>query len=442
MDRHRSILIQSPTGSGKTATTAEMLRIASLKGKRSWFICHRKEIIKQAVLAFHNIGIKVGIVAAGFPESKKQPIQVCSIQTLARRYQRLPQPDFMIWDEAHHCPSKSYVTLYNQYPKAFHVGLTATPWRLDGSGLEDFFKTMVCGPSVSWLIENGFLSKYKLFAPCNINTDGIHKRMGDFVKSELALAVDKPSITGDAIKHYTKLCHGKRAVVFAVSVEHSKHIVAQFNAQGVPAEHVDGETEQGDRDSALNRFRDGKTLILSNVELFGEGFDLPAIEAVVMLRPTASLGLFLQQCGRGLRVHGGKDTAYILDHAGNCHRHGLPDDDREWSLKGLDQSKKTGEKVVGVKTCPACFACQKPGELKCRFCGHTFEIKYRKVDQKDGDLTEVDVLAERRSRLAEQGTAKGYQELVALGKKRGYKRPELWAKFILRARRQKQEMKK
>jgi superfamily II DNA or RNA helicase len=435
MDKYKSILIQSPTGSGKTATTAEMLRLASLKGKRSWFIVHRRELVKQSVLAFHNIGLKVGVVASGFPEAKGMPIQVCSIQTLIRRHTKLKKPDFIVWDECAHIAAKSWASLYKIYGDVYHVGLTATPWRLDGSGLENFFKTMVCGPSVSWLIKNGFLSNYRLYAPSSIDTKGVHTRMGDFVKSELSMVADKPSITGDVIKHYKRLCFGKRAVVFCVSVEHSKHVVSQFIAEGIPAEHVDGETDQIQRDNAIKRFAKGESLILSNVELFGEGFDLPSIEAVIMLRPTASLGLHLQQIGRGLRVHEGKETALILDHAGNTMRHGLPDDDRQWSLKGLEQNNKTTtEKGISVRVCTKCFAAQRPNELKCRFCGFVFDIKYRKVDQVDGELTEIDIAKIRKTRLVEQSKAETFEQLVELGKKRGYKRPYLWAKFVLKAR--------
>lgn len=438
-DHHKSVLIQAPTGSGKTATTAEMLRLASLKGKRSWFIVHRRELVKQSVLAFHNIGLKVGVVAAGFHEAKKMPIQVCSIQTLIRRHERLPKPDFIVWDECAHIAAKSWATMYRHYLSCYHVGLTATPWRMDGSGLNDFFGTMVRGPEVSWLIDNGYLSKYRLFAPAQVKTDGIHTKMGDFVKSELAMAADKPSITGDAIKHYEKLCHGKRAIAFCVSVEHSKHVVDQFNAAGITAEHVDGETESTQRDAAINRFREGKTLILSNVELFGEGFDVPCLDAVIMLRPTQSLALYLQQIGRGLRTFQGKDTAYVIDHAGNAMRHGLPDDTREWSLKGLDVKKSDKEKSPSVRVCKQCFRALRSTEKVCP-CGYEFEIKYRKVDEQKGELQEVDIVAARRVQKMEQGKASTLEQLTELGKRRGYRRPFLWAQWVLRARKQKEEM--
>lgn len=442
MMKHKSVLIQSPTGSGKTATTAEMLRLASLKGKRSWFIVHRRELVKQSVVAFHNIGLQVGVVAAGFPEAKKMPVQVCSIQTLVRRHERMPPPDFIVWDECAHIAAKSWASLYGKYKDKFHVGLTATPWRLDGTGLGTWFQTMVCGPSVEWLISHGYLSPYKLYAPSKMNTAGLHVRMGDYVTSELVSIADRPSITGDAIKHYVKHSAGKRAIVFCVSVEHSKHVTAQFNAAGIPSEHVDGETDPLERDMAIDRFRKGETLVLSNVELFGEGFDLPAIETVILLRPTKSLGLHLQQIGRGLRTFPGKENAIILDHAGNTMEHGLPDDDCKWSLLGIQSTKKGSENAGSVRICPSCFGANRPIFKQCQHCGHVFEIKYRKVDHQDGDLSEVDVEKIRKQRLVEQGQHKDYQSLVELGKKRGYKFAHRWAKFVLLARKQKEERQK
>ena len=439
---NKSILIQAPCGSGKTLLTAEMLRLSSIKGKRAWFIVHRRELLKQSIMAFDQVGLKVGIVASGFPMAKRMPVQVCSIQTLARRYKDLPAPDLIIYDECHHLGAKSWSTIYDRYQNSFHIGLTATPWRLDGKGLRCYFKKMIQGPSVEWLIENGFLSKYRIYAPSKVDTNGLHTRTGDYVKSELALAIDKPSITGDAIKHYIKLCSGKRAIVFCVSIEHSKHVVEQFNANGISAEHVDGETPREQRDAAIKRFISGRTLILSNVELFGEGFDVPATEASILLRPTKSLSMHIQQVGRALRIFEGKEQAIILDHAGNTLVHGLPDDDHQWSLDGVDKTNKNNaDNGPSVKVCPKCFAAQESGSKSCKFCGVVFEVKYRKVDHVDGELTEIDIVAARRKRLVEQGSCKDFDALVALGKRKNYKRPYLWARYVMRSRKQKEEAK-
>lgn len=258
--------------------------------------------------------------------------------------------------------------------------------------------------------------------------------MGDFKRDELNAAVDKPTITGDAIKHYMKLASGKRAVVFCVSIEHSKHVVSQFQAAGIPSAHVDGETPTEERDDAIQRFSRGDIKVLSNVELFGEGFDLPSLEVAILLRPTQSLGLYLQQVGRSLRPYPGKEFALILDHAGNCSRHGLPDEERSWSLEGHEGARKTSETSESVKICPKCFAAQFPGRTYCAFCGTTFEVKYRQVESVEGNLTEVDLDQLRRIKRSEQGRCSTLEDLVELGKKRGYKFPYRWAKFLFQAR--------
>lgn len=437
----RSILLQSPTGSGKTLLTASMLGKAAQKGMPSLFVLHRRELVKQSINAFSQLNIRHGVIANGFPQDPSSLIQIGSVQTLSRRIGKMREPKLVVFDECHHLAARSWSALYEGYPKAFFLGLTATPERLDGRGLDKYFRTMINGPSVDWLIKSGYLCPYKLYAPKAASMDGVHVRMGDFVKSEAAAAIDKPTITGDAIKHYRQLASGKRAVVFCVSIEHSKHVVDQFNAAGIPAAHVDGETDVNQRDETIRRFERGEIKILSNVELFGEGFDLPALEVAILLRPTKSLGLYLQQVGRALRTFPGKTVAIILDHAGNCARHGLPDEEREWSLVG--RAGEDGDKAPGesVKICPKCFAAQFPGRPSCSFCGFVFEAKPREVEEKDGDLAEVDLEAMRRERRSRQAKLETLEDLIEEGKKRGYRRPELWARHIIRARKEKHNLK-
>lgn len=431
----KAILIQSPTGSGKTALTAKMLETAAARAMDSWFICHRRELVKQSIRTFHATGLKAGIIAAGFPPEARQPIQIASIQTLARRHHLYRRPKLVVWDEAHHVAAGSWSKIHAALPGAFHIGLTATPERLDGAGLDKWFSAMVRGPSVSCLIEDGFLAPYKMYAPAGISVESVKVRMGDFAQEDLAKAVDKPTITGDAIRHYQQFADGKRAVVFAVSIEHSKHVVAQFGAAGIPAAHVDGETDVEQRDEAIRAFEAGRIRVLSNVELFGEGFDLPAIEAAILLRPTQSLGLYLQQCGRVLRPCPGKPHAVILDHAGNCKRHGLPDEDRIWSLVGHQARKKSTEGAApAVRICPRCLAANFVGAPACKECGHVFPAQPREVKHVDGQLEEVDPETLRRERLREQGKFETFDELVELGRRRGYRRPHLWAKYLLNAR--------
>ncbi len=433
-DGNRAILIVAPTGSGKTLLTARMLGAASKKGLDSWFLVHRRELINQSSTTFNEVGIPHGIISPGAYPRWCQPVQIASIQTVSRRINNMKLPKLIIWDEAHHLSARSWDKIYRKMPNSFHVGLTATPIRLDGKGLKPWFPMMVEGPNIQELTRDGFLSPCKIFAPSKIDTSGLHTRMGDYVKSELEMAVDKPRITGNAIEHYIKHMDGKRAVVFCASIRHSNHVVADFNANKIPAAHVDGETPTAERDAAIDRFRKGELKILSNVDLFGEGFDIPAMEGAILLRPTQSLGLYLQQCGRALRPYPGKKEAIILDHAGNCFEHGLPTEVREWTLN--DQEIKGQGKSEGpsVKLCPKCFAAQLPGPPACIYCGFVFEIKPRKVDEVSGELSEVQEGQFRRENRQEQGRTESLNDLIILGKRRKYKNPYGWARFVFNAR--------
>lgn len=431
----RRIIFQLATGGGKTAVIARMAKTSSDQGMRTWFIVHRRELIKQSLKAFELEGIHAGVVANGWPQIANASTQICMVQSM-KRAQYFKRPNILAIDEAHHCCANSYAKVYNAQPQAFKIGLTATPERLDGRGLKDFFDHIVKGPSISNLIDAGFLSNYKLFAPAGIDLKGVRSRMGDYVKGDLNVVVNKPTITGDAIKEYLKLAPGKRAVVFCVSVDHSKSVCQQFNEAGIKAEHIDGESSGIERDGAIERFERGETLILCNVELFGEGFDLPAIEVAVLLRPTQSLTLYLQQIGRALRPFPGKESAIILDHANNCERHGLPDEERDWSLEGHKKSKVSNSEIR-IRVCPKCYAAMRNGVVTCVYCGYVFTASSKEIEHAAGDLAEVDVAALRRKRAWEVVKAQTYEELVELGNKRGYQRAEAWARIQMELRHKK-----
>ena len=425
----RSILMVAPTGAGKTALASHMLGTAASRGNRCWFMVHRRELITQSSRTFDKVGISHGIVSAGFTPDRRAGVQIASVQTLTRRMDSVPPPQMIVWDECHHIASASWASIFSTYPDVIHIGLTATPCRLDGRGLGDWFNVMVEGPTTKWLIENGFLAPYKMFAPTIPDMTGVHMRAGDYVGKEAAHMMDRPSITGDAIQHYRRLCDNKRAIVFATNIEHSKHVVAQFNASGYPAAHLDGTTERGIRDRTLRDFEAGRIKIVSNVDLFGEGFDLPAIEAVILLRPTQSTGLYLQMVGRGLRTSEGKEHAIILDHAGNVFRHGLPDEVREWNLDAKPKTKKEREAAPPVQMCDECFYSGEPFAT-CPVCGHEKEKQARSIQQVEGTLVELDKEKLASMRKKEQRDAKSLDDLIELGRSRGYKFPEAWAKKI------------
>ena len=432
----RATLLVMPTGAGKTMTASTVVHGAASRRNPTWWLTHRRELADQASGTFHALGIPHGTIKAGHVSDPTALVQVASIQTIANRVDQLPEPKLIIFDEAHHIGAKSWDRLFRLYPNCKILGLTATPWRLDGQGLGNWFGEMVEGPTTADLIAEGSLCPFRLFAPATPDLSGIATSAGDSQRGALAKAMDKPTIVGDAIGHYQRLCAGKRAVVFAAGVDASKNIVAQFRASGIPAEHVDGSMSNEERDGAVDRFRRGDTLILSNADLFGEGFDVPAIEAAILLRPTKSLSLYLQQVGRALRPLPGKEEAIILDHAGNSITHGLPDDVREWSLADRERRKRAAPSEVPVRQCEECFFVYRPAPA-CPQCGHTPEVKPREIEQVEGTLEEV----KRRAALVkkrEQRECESLEDLIALGKQRGYKNPTFWAQRIWQGRRAKQ----
>lgn len=385
----RRVCIQSPTGSGKTALVAQMLAGAAARGKRAWFLVHRKELLDQSVQTFiESADIHTGVVAAGYSASPLAPVQVCSVPSLAKRLNALAVPDLIVWDECHHVASATWSTLAQQFPDAHHIGLTATPIRLDGRGLGAYFDTLIEGPSTAALMAAGWLSRYRFFAPGTVSMQGVHRVAGDFNKKEVASVLGPSTVVGDCVSHYRQHVDGGRALVFAWSLEASKAIADSFRFHGVSAEHIDGESPRQRRHDTLRAFRDGGLSVLCNVDLFGEGLDVPAVDAVFLLRPTASLGLYLQQVGRGLRVSTGKSHVAIFDHVNNWQRHGLPDDSRVWSLDGAQRAKPASEPMG--KRCPQCFGISRPSATVCGLCGTVFPIQAREVTQVAGVLQEAD----------------------------------------------------
>lgn len=348
LNNHKRVVGVAPCGAGKTIMTGWMIREALNRGKRSIFFVHRHELIEQTSKTFTALDIPHGIISAGCDMNLNLPVQIASVQTLAKRIEQVPPPDFLICDECHHILANTYKKILDKFPAAFLLGVTATPIRMGGITLSDVFSSMVPAPSVNQLIKLGNLTKFDYFAaPLNINLDNVQIRNGDFDSKDLSKIMDSKKITGNIIYHYLKFANGKSSICYCVNVKHSKSVANAFNDAGIPAAHVDGDTPQKIRSQIVDDFRHNKIKILCNAELFGEGFDVPNCQAVILARPTMSLTLFIQQSMRPLRPDP-NDTnkrAVIIDCVQNCNRHGLPNDYREWSLE--PSIKKTC-------LCPAC----------------------------------------------------------------------------------------
>ena len=308
-----------PCGGGKSCITAEAAKCATDKGNRVLFLVHRRELVDQIRQTFYDWGVDLSLC------------RVEMVQTACRRINRMHVPRLIITDENHHCLASSYRKIYDAFPDAQCLGVTATPVRLNGGGLGDVNDRLVLGVSAKWLIENKHLAPYEYYAPAVADLSGVHTKRGEYVTSEVMDVLDHATIYGDVVGHYQKLAAGHKAVCYCASVSHSKEMAERFQAAGIPAAHIDGETDKYTRKRIIDKFRSGTIQILCNVDLISEGFDVPDCSCAILLRPTQSLTLFIQQSMRPMRYQPGK-TAIIIDHVGNYTRFGMPDDDREWTL--------------------------------------------------------------------------------------------------------------
>ncbi|NCC40579.1 MAG: DEAD/DEAH box helicase [Gammaproteobacteria bacterium] len=351
----KRIMINAPTGAGKTVIAAGIVQRAVSKGKTVLFLAHRRELIDQTVNKLVDAGVlNFGVVMAGNRlNNASAPVQVASIQTLIRR--ELPPADLVIIDEAHRSASRSYISMLANYPRAVVLGLSATPERLDGKGLDDIFSDMIVVETVPNLIERGYLIKPDCYAGPTADLTGVRIKRGDYDEQQLAEAMDKPKLVGDIVATWTRLAKGRQTVAFASSVAHADHIAAEFRAAGVSAAMVSGETKKTEREAVIADWKAGHIQVVANAMIFTEGFDYPELEACILARPTKSVSLFLQCVGRIMRPAQGKADAMVLDHAGCCQMHGPPHIDRAWALEGMAaKRKKDKDDGADLRECETC----------------------------------------------------------------------------------------
>jgi DNA repair protein RadD len=401
------VLLQLPTGAGKTFIFCRIAAGAIDKGRRVWLLGHRAEILEQISGALCALGIDHGVLEGG-QQDTNATIIVASIATMSRRldlYKDAP-PDLIIVDEAHHAVAGSWRKILNAFPRARILGVTATAERLDGRGLGDVFETMIIGPDVAELTRQKYLVPAVVYAPSvDVDLSGVRIRAGDFAADDLARVMGQGALIGDAVEHYKNLGGGVPAIAFAVNVAHSKQIAARFNAAGIPAAHVDGETPAAERKHFIAALGSGKLKVLCNCGLISEGVDVPIVGAAILMRPTQSLGLYLQMVGRALRPAPGKDRAIILDHAGNSWRHGLPADPREWSLEGKPRQQRAQPQERRLRHCKECGAVNTVGAMQCVGCGA--ELKPTPAEQREIDAK---LIAAERNQMINEIRAMTYHE--------------------------------
>lgn len=431
----KSVLLVMPTGAGKTVVFSQIAKNAVEKNNNVLILVHRRELVTQASKKLAAINVDHGIIAAKFKPTDA-PIQIASVQTLVRRLSTTKfTPSLIIIDEAHHAVAGSWEKILNHYPKAIRLGVTATPCRLDGRGLKEFFDDLILGPTIPELVEQGYLSPHRVFAaPKPVSLDGLKTRAGDFAKDELSERMKEYVIKGDTIEHWRKHANGVPSVAFCCDILHAEAVVERFNDSGIKAGIITGEMKNDDRDQVINDLSSGRIQVLVSVDVVSEGFDLPIIGCAILLRPTKSEGLYMQQVGRILRPQKNK-VAIVLDHVNSTRDHGFVDDVRNWSLNAKRKSKRENQQAPSVTVCEKCFATYRPQRI-CPCCGFEKEIARRKIRFEEAELIElkreeVRLNAEEKTqRNTEYKNAKTLQDFLAIAERRGYKKG--WAYFALK----------
>lgn len=440
--RSKSILLQSPTGSGKTAMMLWLAKQTIKKNKRVLFSVPRKDLLTQTSLSFSKYDLPHGFCAAGKDYDPFRSVYICMVETMARKLKKwedakragpcpIPIVQLAIFDETHFGERalSSLIAFYKSIG-AWIIGPSATPWKMNGQGMGMYYDSMVMGKSVRWLIDHKRLSDYKYFYG---QKDGellnlqkaSEKEINEYMKQ-------KKQIIGDAVRDYKLRCEGKLHIVRCTSIEHSEITAEGFRERGVIARHIDGNTPDDEKTAIFKAFAKREINVLTFAQLLNFGFDLAQItgmdccvESASDLRPSGSLAAQMQFWGRSMRYK--PYPAIFNDHVNNWIKHGLPCSEREWTLESLVKNSKK-EPIPPTKQCPKCFFVSSP-RPSCPECGHVFEVNSNFTGQVEGELVEIDREEIERKRLAkqEQGMAKTLDELIEIGKRRGYKKAEKWA---------------
>lgn len=421
---YRRPLVVAPCGAGKSYLFAEMIR--NTRGE-ALVLTHRQELFRQHEELFANLAVT--------------NVRVAMIMTEANHLGEYPRPDVIIADEAHLSRSNSWMKVIEYY-NTYTIGFTATPVRLDGKPLGDVYDTLIEGVDTRWLIDHKMLAPYEYYAPTCVDTESLKVVRGDYVVSDLEKLMCERAIYGDVIENYNKFARGERTIVYCVSVRHAREVAEAFRGAGIRAETLSADTPPKRREQVMGDFRDGKITVLCNVNVIAEGVSIPEVTTVILARPTESTALGIQMMMRCMRYLPGK-TAKIVDMVGNYTRIGLPDDDREWSLSKRMYSRRMHDENGDfyLRCCPECYMAFKTAPV-CPFCGAEYPLHpkelavHKSIELARISAEEAAQVAQMKKQLRqEQGRAQTFEELVRLGRSRGYKNPGAWAMQVLRGRR-------
>jgi superfamily II DNA or RNA helicase len=421
---YRRPLVVAPCGAGKSYLFSEMARRTN---GEVLVLVHRNELKQQHYGLLAMLGI--------------ENTRVETYQTEYRRLGCYPKPRLLIVDEAHLSRSNTWQKIIEYYD-TFTVGMTATPVRMDGRPLGDIFDTLITGVDVRWLIENKRLAPYEYYAPTTVDTSAVRVSCGDYVISDLERLMNERAIYGDIVENYKRFAPGERTIVYCVSVQHARSVAEIFREAGFKSESLSADTPAAVRKRIIGDFRSGELTVLCNCTLLSEGISIDEISCVIMLRPTESVALGIQQMMRSMRYLPGK-TAKIIDCVGNYTRIGLPDDEREWSLSKPVPKRRTTDENGNfyIRCCPECYMTFATAPV-CPFCGSEYPLHPREIQAKQ-EIELQRITAEEAAKVAEvkkaarveQGRAGTFEELVRLGRSRGYKNPAAWAAQVMRGRR-------
>lgn len=412
--KRKGVCAVLPCRSGKSYIMEEIVENAYKKGSKVLILAHRRLLLSQ----------HAGIIKHARLES---------VFTEANHLGEHGQVDLIIIDEAHISAAASYQKVCEYYG-CKRILFTATAKRLDNKPL-NLCETIINGVSADELIQRGYVAPYDLFAPkLNVDLSKVAMSGFDFNNEQLGEAMCDRKIYGDIIKYYRSLADGKQAIAYCVNIRHSESICDLFNENGISAKHIDATTSEKERESIMAEFRAGGFRILCNCNLISEGITLPECDCCLLLRPTQSETLYIQQACRCLTPRPGK-KAVIIDFVGNCYTHGMPTEKRVYSLERTERIRNPSrEPGVIVRQCERCFLVYAGNGPICPYCGHD-NGKTRKQIEADekAELERVTAIEQKRARM-EVGMARSEQELMEIGRKRGYKNPGYWARCIMHAR--------
>ncbi|GHU37942.1 DEAD/DEAH box helicase [Bacilli bacterium] len=396
---HQSIMVVSPAGSGKTVMMAKFIKHFAINGLRVLFIVHRQELLDQAEESLIEEEVDLKFVG------------LMSVIKAKNRLSKLETPDIIVTDEAHHSKAKSYLEIYDYFSQVKKIGFTATPTRLSGEPFDDIYDVMVEGESVSWLIENQYLAPFHYYSVKLLDNKKLKKQSGEYTNSSISEAFDNKTIFGDVVKTFKEKAINEQAILYAHNVEYSKAFAKAFTEAGINAIHVASSTPKVQRENIMNGFKDKEFQILCNVDLISEGFNVPDCTTVILLRPTQSLTVFIQQSMRGMRYQPNKESI-IIDHVANYLTHQLPDTERLWTLESVDFEE------AELEECPNCGAVIKEwlyqevdGVRKqiCPECGKVVSVTEVKTEEEE--ISEIEIVPSDDANL-EEITSKEIEQLA------------------------------